>query len=342
MRNVRTNTTSKKGVNFIKTITEDSECFFHKIEQENDLGIDAILEFIKDEKPLNKSIAIQIKSGTSYYNSKNGDCIIQIGSHRNYWNNYPLPVYGIVYVPDLQKGFWIDIKDYLENNKETNTIRFKGNRANQFDFENFNNIFIPRLTNKIPIIPLSVTLELFDSKDHNEFTLGSIVLFRRYINEKITWQKYIDFIANPENVEIPYNLIYYMAHIPWHPDIFYSGEQINTEIKSLVLKKIEQFDKPQIVRLLNQIDEEDGIGRGTIGQSIEAIISKVYKKREILESILTDDIIDLNIKQISTLLYGYYFKKESVEFLKSIDNNDNWIISETIEQINQFGQIELY
>ncbi|ARV13988.1 DUF4365 domain-containing protein [Polaribacter sp. SA4-12] len=342
MRNTKTNTTSKKGVNFIKTITEDSECFFHKIEQENDLGIDAIIEFIKDEKPLNKSIAIQIKSGLSYYNSKNGDCRIQIGSHRSYWINYPLPVYGIVYVPDLNKGFWIDIKNYLENNKETNTIKFKGNRANQFDFENFNNIFIPKLTNNIPIISLSDTLELFESSDQNEFTLGSIVLFRRYVNERKTWQKFIDYIFNPENIEIPYNLIYYVSHIPWHPDIFYTGEHINNEIKNFVLKKIQMFDKSQVIKLLNQIDEEDNISRGTIGQSIEAIISKVNSKREILESILTDDYIDLNIKQLCTLLYGYYFKKNSLEFLNKINNNDNWIISETIEQINEYGQIELY
>jgi hypothetical protein len=198
MKNKKTNTTAKKGVNFVRTIVEDSECFFHKIEQENDLGIDAIVEFIKDEQPLNKSIAIQIKSGPSYYNSKKQECIIPIESHREYWKNYPLPVFGIVYIPDLKIGYWIDIKHYLENNKETNTIKFIGNRANQFDTENYKNVFVPRLTNKTPDISFDYSLQLFDSDDINEIMLGSIVLFRLYVNELETWERIVKFIIDPE------------------------------------------------------------------------------------------------------------------------------------------------
>ncbi len=37
------NITSKIGVNFIKDIIERSGSIFHKIEQENDLGIDALI-----------------------------------------------------------------------------------------------------------------------------------------------------------------------------------------------------------------------------------------------------------------------------------------------------------
>lgn len=60
----------QKGINFLKGIVEDNGSIFHKIEQENDFGIDCIIEFFKDEEPINISIAFQIKSGSSYINKK--------------------------------------------------------------------------------------------------------------------------------------------------------------------------------------------------------------------------------------------------------------------------------
>lgn len=66
----KTSITAKKGINFLKGIVEDNGSIFHKIEQENDFGIDCIIEFFKDEEPINISIAFQIKSGSSYINKK--------------------------------------------------------------------------------------------------------------------------------------------------------------------------------------------------------------------------------------------------------------------------------
>jgi hypothetical protein len=91
-----TNVTSKIGVNFVKGIVEEAGSLFHKIEQENDLGIDGIIEFIKDETPTNKSIALQIKSGKSYFNLQNTESLIPVDDHYEYWKNYPLPVLVLV------------------------------------------------------------------------------------------------------------------------------------------------------------------------------------------------------------------------------------------------------
>ncbi len=79
--------TSKEGINFVRSAVESSGSFFMKIEQESDLGIDALLEFIRDERPLNQQIAIQIKSGASYYNAETEECAFPIGTHRSYWSS---------------------------------------------------------------------------------------------------------------------------------------------------------------------------------------------------------------------------------------------------------------
>lgn len=91
--------TAKEGINFIRSAVEAGGSLFIKIEQESDLGIDALIEFVKDERPLNKQIAVQIKSGASYYNPEAAECAFPIGTHRTYWAAHPLPVFGLVYVP---------------------------------------------------------------------------------------------------------------------------------------------------------------------------------------------------------------------------------------------------
>ena len=59
----RSAVTAKRGINFLRSTVEDAGSLFIKIEQENDLGADALLELIKGERPLNQQCTIQIKSG---------------------------------------------------------------------------------------------------------------------------------------------------------------------------------------------------------------------------------------------------------------------------------------
>lgn len=65
-----TNITSKAGINFVRTVVEESGSLFHKIEQENDLGIDALVEFVLDEQPLNQASCNSDKIGTFVLFSK--------------------------------------------------------------------------------------------------------------------------------------------------------------------------------------------------------------------------------------------------------------------------------
>ena len=40
--------TGKLGINLIKSFIDENECYMHEILQENDVGIDAFIEFTKD------------------------------------------------------------------------------------------------------------------------------------------------------------------------------------------------------------------------------------------------------------------------------------------------------
>lgn len=337
-----TNITAKLGVNYIRSIVEESGSIFHKIEQENDLGIDGFIEFIENGIPTCKSIAVQIKSGNSYYNRDTQECVIPVGSHYEYWINYPLPIYGVVYVHDLKNGFWVDIKKYFQWSGKVSVIKYSINRVNNFDLIDFNRIFIPNVLKKTPIIPFEEALSFFNSKITSEFITGLSVLFRKYINNKETWDAFIYYLIKNETINIPQSLIYYIAHIPWHPDIAYSGEHIDSKIESYVLSMINSFDKGMVLKLLSMIDDEVGVCRGSLGQCVEAILSKVSEIDKYLEEIIVDKDVSYEISRYAALILTYYIGEKALPIIIEGNNLKKLDLSDFIEYIIENKEINPY
>jgi len=341
MQYKQTNVTSKNGINYIRSIVEATSCLFHKIEQENDLGIDCIIEFTKDEKPMHKSIAGQIKSGDSYYDSRNNQCKIPIDSHYEYWSKYPLPVYGFVVIPQLEKAYFVNIKNYLENNKDATTIKFDCTRANTIDLKSFKEIFVPSILRDIPIISLEEAISFFESSKFQESYLGAKVLFRKYKNQQVTWDKFLYYLENNSLEDFNLNVIYFLAHIPWHPDIFHYGELQNQEIRKYAKEKIQKLSKKTVLKLINLIDLEEGIIRGSIGQSIEAILSEVNEIEKYLVEFIEDNTLALETKEISSAILAYYQGEKSINTIKTI-SSESEIVTEIIGFLREYKSFNFY
>jgi hypothetical protein len=329
---------AKAGVNYFRTIFEDNS-LFHKIEQENDLGIDATVEFINNGQPTHINIAVQIKSGNSYYDSKRKICKIHVEDHFEYWKNYPLPVYGLVFVPALKKGYWVNITQSINSSEKCSLIQFSADEYSLFDLSQYHKLFFPLINNEYPAIDLSEAKRYFLS-DHDKLRpVGSKVLFRCFVNEQETWKLFLDYIEDDKINEIPNSLLYYVAHIPWHPDIFYHGESISDEVKNYCKKRIGKYDDRLIIKLLSNIDKA-GIQRGSIGQSIEAIISIVEDKKEKLYSIISDSKQIDGIRIFASMIYAVYFPEDSMKDLEELKNFD--VINDIIGFIEEYGHFELY
>lgn len=137
------NSTERIGVSYCALIAERNNWMFRE-QPINDIGIDAHMEFVDDGKP-RQLLALQIKSGSSWFKEKKDDCVIfrNINERQyNYWTMNSLPCIIILYNPDDDIGIWQELT--------TETIkRTKDGTGKGFYVEvPLNQIFLDKSSNK--------------------------------------------------------------------------------------------------------------------------------------------------------------------------------------------------
>ena len=87
----------------------------------DDYGVDAQIETIENGYATGKLIAVQIKSGESYFKEPTSEGIVFRGErkHYDYWLNHSLPVIIVLYNPENDKCYWNVV------NSETATLTSK-------------------------------------------------------------------------------------------------------------------------------------------------------------------------------------------------------------------------
>lgn len=113
MSQKRFTNTERLGVNKVESIfLKDFEWIPRTIFQ-SDVGIDMTVEVAENGKPIGQYLAIQIKTGESYFQEDNFGNIIFRGSlnHLDYWLNHSLPVIIILHNPNTDLTIWQEIKN---------------------------------------------------------------------------------------------------------------------------------------------------------------------------------------------------------------------------------------
>jgi hypothetical protein len=125
------------------------------------------------------------------------------------------------------------------------------------------------------------------------------------VNRKESWDAFVKYVVDNPASEIPRVLIYYLAHIPWHPDIAWMGdEQITSETRDYTKQLLSRFGKVEVIKLLSCIDEERGIERGSIGQSVAAIIASLPDAKTILASVYQDPSLPVFTRECAGIIIG--------------------------------------
>ncbi|MFS2150669.1 DUF4365 domain-containing protein [Rhizobium sp. Rhizsp42] len=111
----RTERTNRSGVHAVGSIFlgDDFEWFFRP-QEVSDVGIDAIVEILDNDEPTGRLIALQIKTGASYFRSFGDSYAVTIKNrHLEYWTKYDLPVYLILADPKKQVFLWVKVERRL-------------------------------------------------------------------------------------------------------------------------------------------------------------------------------------------------------------------------------------
>ena len=102
------NSTERIGIHYCGGIAEDYDWMFRE-QPVNDVGIDAHMEYTEPTGRSKQLLALQIKSGSSYFNEEKDGCIIfrNITQRQyNYWTMYSLPCIIVLYNYDNKKCIW--------------------------------------------------------------------------------------------------------------------------------------------------------------------------------------------------------------------------------------------
>lgn len=336
--------TGKLGVNLLKSFIDENECYFHEILQENDVGIDAFIEFTKNGENDGRCIAVQIKTGNSFFNVDKSICTIPIGDHYNYWKNHSLQVYGIVCDCENKKAFWISITDFIkENNKsikngKIKTISFPVMEINTLDSKTFGTIFKPLIYGMLPRITFQESLALSNSTFLAEKEMAIDLLLKTYVDSKASWDRCLTMLYEEINPELFSKIVYYFSYVSYNPDLW-GDLAYSKKTKQYAKTLIQKINKQLMIKMLSLT--EDGIERGSIGQCVESLISIVPYKKDFLIEIIEGDYEDY-VKFNAFLILSYYdpkfVLKREEHFVSLLDERAKTVIG----FIKKFGEYELY
>lgn len=105
----KSNKKGRTGLNYLTEIIEEElDWIVRPTHLENDFGIDAYIDITIDRFVTGKSIAVQVKSGSSYLKEINEDFWIFHGErkHLNYYLNHDIPVLIILVDKEKKIAYW--------------------------------------------------------------------------------------------------------------------------------------------------------------------------------------------------------------------------------------------
>ena len=348
IKNNETIKLGKKGVNYVTTVVDECNCNFNPIFQENVIGIDGQIElFSKERIPTGNLIAVQIKTGKSYYDLKKCECNLPIDSHREYWKTLKMPVIGIICIMDetnesIKTAYWVDIKKYLIKNTNAKSIKFKMSMYNEFSKTKFTDYFSYIVCDKLPKVSFQKAKILLNG-DTLDRKLALDILQVYYSNEVQTWEK-IFYLYEKKDVSIKYSIFFEAVSYAYaHPDHWLKSgiHEFSDESEKYVQEKVKSFNEQDIVNILSII-EGHFYDRGTLGQTADILISNIQDSANKMFNIILNHKIDIDIRYDAEILLAHQSKEFYIRNKELIKNMKSEYTELIVQYIEKFGEFDLY
>jgi len=307
-RRPKTAATERQGVNVVRQLVEAQGCIFHEIHHENDYGNDAFVELVDGEQVTGVCIAVQIKSGSSYC-TPTACRIPYTEKQATYWLHHSLRVLGIVYDPDEGACYWVDLVAQTRRQPQGGTALFAKSDFRRFDSVNFAEFVMPLLLGKTfqraegrRRISLQRATEFARSSEAEAHSLGLRSLLYDHYRSAEAWRSFHELLLERPTGQLDPFIAYALAHIPWHGDI--AGPAIPQPLRGKVALEMSAWGRRELLALLHLLDEsEAGIERGTVGQSIYAIIDlSIGDSQQKLADVVFDNGITPSLRDAALFL----------------------------------------
>jgi hypothetical protein len=79
-------------------------------------------------------------------------------------------VFGLVYIPSLQRAHWVNVKRYLKTNAGAASVRFAATEANRLDRDTFTALFMRAVLGQTPVLEIDEAFRLARSNKADELT----------------------------------------------------------------------------------------------------------------------------------------------------------------------------
>lgn len=235
-----------------------------RVPTERDIGIDGFVQVTDDEgKPTGDVFAVQVKSGGSYLRATGG--AVPVDDHGELWKHASSPVIAVVHDPATGAMWWANASDALDHDPNLTTVA----------------VTTPLPSGDQDVMPLLRSMRL-----HADFRFGvprgigstdvdeqvaaawqSLMLGFRSSHALIALRRVyvsLDPVARAHAVES-------LAHCTPHPDIFWTKDTLLPRAVRDEVCTTFRWSLEELAALLEVIDE-NGIDRGSIGQSVYMLI----------------------------------------------------------------------
>lgn len=299
--------TASTGVYHVAKVTSQSNCILQTVDQQNDLGVDAYIEFVVGEAATGCCIAIQIKSGSSYCPAS-GWRIPADTKHVAYWRSHSLPICGIVYDPRIDVARWADISAFLAEHPDVEQCDIPVPAHNRFDVEAFSAFrqhFIAYQDQFSDDAHFGGALRLLCHLDDIEQCQSALrALFSFHRNRLETWYFVITSLPSFRGHPLLRRLVAALSHVPGHGDIFWHYKNIISErTRANARNLLKRFlSRDGVISLLGAVEPEEGLGRGSIGQCVSAIVSVIPHEADVLSSIIFDSALSEDLRFWAVML----------------------------------------
>jgi hypothetical protein len=314
--------TELEGVHYVQGVVQKMDSSFESFSHHNDQGNDCYIEFVKDRIPTNYGVFVQIKSGPSF-KDHNGYKIPADKAHLEYWSKNLYKTIGIVYDPEIQKAFWIDISDYIKANQQIllqahHSIRISSqNEFSENSFIQFMEYCFKYKEELQSFENFGRSLELYSEIDKSEICYeGLKSLYSNHRTKKSTWFYLLSNFRAIEFEGIRRNLLGLVSNNLNHANIFwhrgnihnYPTTAIEEDVKSHLTKL---FGSKEIELMIPYMKE--GVVKGSFSYLVFQILNAITNVHVILKEMAFEDKITAEDRYFTFWLYLHIAKYHSVD-----------------------------